>query len=320
VSWVEKLEPLLLAGAAMIGLFLGYFSPFGAYGVHLVQPLLILMLLGIFWEIPLNELRRSFADLKFASTSLVINFIWTPCLGFILAKIFLSSSPELQIGYIMLLVTPCTDWYLIFTAMAKGNVPLSASILPINLLLQLLLLPIYLGLFTGLSGQSDPLILVFQIITVLLVPLLAARALVRLARDKPDLKAFFQKVFSGSRFWYLFLAVLCMFASEGGAIVEESDTFLLLLAPVLLFFFINFIFVRGVASALEFNYQNSVSLNLTTLARNSPVALVVAIGAFPDRHLIALALIIGPLIELPVLALIAKILLFMGNKKENSLK
>ena len=44
----------------------------------------------------------------------------------------------------MLMVTPCTDWYLVFTGVAKGNVPLSTSILPINLILQILLLPIFL--------------------------------------------------------------------------------------------------------------------------------------------------------------------------------
>ncbi len=44
----------------------------------------------------------------------------------------------------MLMVTPCTDWYLLFTGIARGNVPLSASILPMNLILQLALLPLYL--------------------------------------------------------------------------------------------------------------------------------------------------------------------------------
>ncbi len=47
----------------------------------------------------------------------------------------------------MLMVTPCTDWYLIFTEIAKGNVALSTAILPVNLILQVLLLPIYLFLF-----------------------------------------------------------------------------------------------------------------------------------------------------------------------------
>ena len=53
---------------------------------------------------------------------------------------------------------------------------------------------------------------------------------------------------------------------------------------------------------MHLSYKDTVSLSLTTLARNSPVALAIAVTAFPDEPLIALALVIGPLIELPVLA------------------
>ena len=68
---------------------------------------------------------------------------------------------------------------------------------------------------------------------------------------------------------------------------------------------------------MKLNYEDSVALNLTTLARNSPIALAIAVATFPDRPLISLALIIGPLIELPVLFFIAKILL---NIREKQLK
>ncbi|MDR1109250.1 MAG: bile acid:sodium symporter [Deltaproteobacteria bacterium] len=271
------------------------------------------MLIGVFWDIPFKSLGQGFADIKFAATSLAINFIWIPILGFILARIFLGSSTDLRIGYVMLLVTPCTDWYLVFTAMARGNVPLSASILPLNLIVQLLLLPVYLWLCGGLYGRSDPLALAWQVVLVLLVPLLAARVLARLGRGR--LGGLLRAVFPGARFWYLFLAVLCMFASEGGAIVGQPDIFLLLLAPVLLFFALNFVLVQMAASLMRFGFRDAVSLGLTTLARNSPVALTVAIGAFPDRPKVALALIIGPLVELPVLAVVARILLIMGRRK-----
>lgn len=48
---------------------------------------------------------------------------------------------------------------------------------------------------------------------------------------------------------------------------------------------------------------------MTTIARNSPIALAIVVTAFPDQPLIALALIIGPLIELPVLAIVSQGLL-----------
>ncbi|MEC3605392.1 arsenic resistance protein, partial [Bacillus cereus] len=58
------------------------------------------------------------------------------------------------------------------------------------------------------------------------------------------------------------------------------------------------------------------SLSLTTLARNSPVALAIAVTAFPDEPLIALALVIGPLIELPVLAFVSQVLLLIKKKRQ----
>ena len=130
MSIIEKLEPVLLALAALAGLASGRLTPWGDAMGKLVQPLLIAMLLGVFWDIPLKDLKKGFQDVKFAGASLAINFIWIPVMGWLLALALLAGEPELRIGFIMLLVTPCTDWYLVFTAMARGNVPLSASILP----------------------------------------------------------------------------------------------------------------------------------------------------------------------------------------------
>ena len=107
-----------------------------------------------------------------------------------------------------------------------------------------------------------------------------------------------------------------MFASQGKVLIDNLEILLVLLIPVLLFFVINFIVGRLVGKIINLNYEDSVSLNLTTLARNSPIALAIAVAAFPDKPLIALALIIGPLIELPVLFLVTKILLFIKVKEK----
>ena len=74
----------------------------------------------------------------------------------------------------MLMVTPCTDWYLIFTEIAKGNVALSTAILPVNLILQVLLLPIYLFLFAGVMKTVELSVLVESIVIVIVFPFLLA--------------------------------------------------------------------------------------------------------------------------------------------------
>ncbi|WP_292487069.1 arsenic resistance protein [Methanohalobium sp.] len=63
----------------------------------------------MFLQIPLNQLKNSFRNFKFAGISLAINFILNPLLAFILGFVFLQDSPALWIGFIMLMVIPCTD-------------------------------------------------------------------------------------------------------------------------------------------------------------------------------------------------------------------
>jgi len=67
---------------------------------------------------------------------------------------------------------------------------------------------------------------------------------------------------------------------------------------------------------MKFPTPDKVSLSLTTLARNSPIALAIAMTAFIDKPLIALTLVIGPLLELPILAIITQLLL-LKNKAGN---
>ncbi|WP_416173560.1 arsenic resistance protein, partial [Clostridium perfringens] len=117
--------------------------------------------------------------------------------------------------------------------------------------------------------------------------------------------------------YFLNIAIIAMFASQGKVLLENYQVLFILLVPILVFFILNFIVGRLVGKAIKLNYQDSVSLSLTTLARNSPIALAIAVASFPDKPLISLALIIGPLIELPVLFLISKILLGIKLKQES---
>ena len=227
---------------------------------------------------------------------------------------FLSDYPALWLGFILLLITPCTDWYLIFTSIAKGNVSLSTSILPINLILQIVLLPVYFLLFAGTVEGIDLMNAVESVIFVLFVPLILANLIRYLFKNR---KTFLENklipFFASSQIVFLCLAVVAMFASQGYYLLNNTDVILLILFPLLLFFIINFIVAQTVGKLFKFSYQNLVSLNMTIIARNSPVALAIVVTAFPTEPLIALVLIIGPLIELPVLALLAQSLLRIKN-------
>ena len=69
-----------------------------------------------------------------------------------------------------------------------------------------------------------------------------------------------------------------------------------------------------ISKKLNFSYEEYASLTFTTLARNSPLALAIAISSFANNELIAISLVIGPLIELPVLYIVSRILLSIKEK------
>ncbi|MDR1922123.1 MAG: bile acid:sodium symporter, partial [Candidatus Adiutrix sp.] len=309
MSLFEKLQTFFIIGSAAVGLLIGQSRPAAAAAGAVVTPALMCMLFGLFLGVPLQELRRSFFDLRFTLTSLTVNFIWTPALGWLLGGLFLADSPALRLGFVMLLVTPCTDWYLAFTAVARGNVSLSAAVLPLNLLLQVLLLPLYLFLFAGLGGQLDWAPLAKSVALALVLPFGLARAVRGGLKAGGRAEVWLNKIFADGQLRFLCLAICAMFASQAAHLAGRAEVFVTLLWPLMLFFIINFILVRLLARVLKFSFADSVSLSLVTLARNSPIALAIAVTAFPAEPLIALALVIGPLIELPFLGLVSQALL-----------
>ena len=153
MSFLTKFQPLFIVLSAFAGIALGRLSPpLGRHAESFIKIFLMLMLFFVFLNVAAREITKSFLNLGFSISALTINFISTPLFAWALSKIFLDGQSDLQIGFIMLLVTPCTDWYLIFTGAANGNVPLGASILPLNLILQILLF-VLRGLIPRPSGR-----------------------------------------------------------------------------------------------------------------------------------------------------------------------
>ncbi|KZS47896.1 arsenic resistance protein [Paenibacillus glucanolyticus] len=319
MSLFEKLQTLIIMGAVGIGLLLGQLPAASGYAEYVIVPFLLLMLYGLFLTIPLRQLTQAFKNIRFLGSSTIINFIWTPLLAWVLGAVFLSDYPALWIGFIMLMVTPCTDWYLVFTSIAKGNVPLSTSVLPINLILQVLLLPLYLLLFAGTIETMRMTTIMESVLLVLVVPFTLAHLTRFLLREKKEVLD--QKLvpfFAKAQIMFLSLAIVAMFASQGSYLLKNLEMIYILIVPILIYFTVNYVPGSLVGRMLRFSYEDSVSLHLTIIARNSPVALAIAVTAFPDQPLIALALVIGPLIELPVLAVVSQLLLFTRRMKPKS--
>ncbi|WP_436374787.1 arsenic resistance protein [Cytobacillus sp. BC1816] len=315
MNLIEKLYTLIIFLAVVIGISIGQAELIRANAESFIMPLLAAMLYITFLQIPIEDIKIAFKNIKFTYTSIIINFVWTPILAWLLAMVFLGDTPTLYIGFIMLMVTPCTDWYLIFTGIAKGNVALSTAILPLNLILQVILLPIYLLIFGRTTGVIELEFLIESILAVLIIPLVLAVLTKILLKTKNQLRESLVSNLSVLPIVFLSFAIAAMFASQGQLLLNHLDLLWKITIPVLLFFIINLFFSQRAGQLMRFPNSDRASLSLTTLARNSPIALAIAMTAFPDQPLIALTLVVGPLLELPILAVITHILLFITKEK-----
>ncbi|PMB09055.1 arsenic resistance protein [Fischerella thermalis CCMEE 5273] len=317
MGWLERLQTVILMGSILVGLGIGQVEGLANGAERLILPFLLVLLIGVFVQVPLKDVRKALLNIRlFTAASVGINFVVTPVAAAGIGFLFLRDMPELWIGLVMLMVTPCTDWYLVFTSLARGNMALSTAILPLNLILQIVLLPVYLWFLTGESHQVEPGALWESVVAVLVIPLIVSR-LIRWGlfrhSGKSGLK---EKVVNGINaipLVFLNLTIAAMFASQGTVLLQHPSLLWELLLPILVMFLLLFVIGRVVARLLHFSYPDRVSLHFTTLARNSPVALAIALTAFSGQPLIALALVIGPLIELPVLFLFSRLFLHFRN-------
>jgi ACR3 family arsenite efflux pump ArsB len=318
MTFVEKAQSFIILAAVIGGLALGQVPVVAQNAANFILPLLMLMLLGVFLHVPLHDFKTAFQFRRVAFASLAINFLWTPLFAWLLGRLFLSDQPALWVGFLMLMVTPCTDWYLVFTGISKGNLSFSTALLPVNLVLQLLFLPIYLFVLAGAVVPLNLGLILESIGLVLLLPFFAASVLQYLiVRYRSDfwLEQRVLPLVQTAQIVLLAFAIIAVFASKGQTIMQRPQLLLHLLLPVLLFFGSNLALAFVVSKWLKSTYENFVSLSYTTLARNSPIALAIAVVAFPGEPLVALALVIGPLIELPVLALISQVLLWIKRRR-----
>lgn len=306
---IEKIEPIILIFAIVIGLITSNIHILSNNTGNLINLFLCIMLYGLFLEVPLKNLKKSFTNIKFTSTTLIINFIWTPLFGYFLGNLFLNGNIDIFIGFFMLILTPCTDWYLVFTKMAKGDLNLSLSLLPINLILQIILLPVYLIIFFSSNNSMSYTDLGYSLLIVIVIPFILAQLTKAILNDDINEKA--SDFFSNYQIVFLALAVFAIFNSTGELLFKNLNSVLTIFIPLIIFFITNTIIDLLLSEKINFTYEEYASLTMTTLARNSPLALAIAINSFPGRELIAIALVIGPLIELPVLYIVSRFVLYI---------
>ncbi|MER2265684.1 arsenic resistance protein [Methylobacterium oxalidis] len=113
-----------------------------------INPALALMLFVTFLQVPLPELGRAFARVRFLAALLAANFIVVPLLVAGLIQ-FLPASPMLRLGVLMVLLTPCIDYVVTFAHLGRSDAKMLLASTPALLIVQMALLPVYLTAFLG---------------------------------------------------------------------------------------------------------------------------------------------------------------------------
>ncbi len=151
-----------------------------------INPALAAMLFVTFLQIPLAELRRVLTQGRFIAALLTTNFFVIPLLVAGLAQ-FLPPDPMIRLGVLLVLLTPCIDYVVTFAHIGKADARLLLATTPVLLILQMILLPVFLGLFLGFEItnilQTGPFIGAF--VWLIAMPLLLAALLQAWAARSP---------------------------------------------------------------------------------------------------------------------------------------
>ncbi|OIN43481.1 arsenic resistance protein [Pseudomonas azotoformans] len=265
----------------------------------LVTPAIAVLMYAMFLQIPFLDLRQGLGNKRFLSALLLANFILVPLLVWALTQ-SLVGRPALLVGALLVLLTPCIDYVVVFTHIGKGDSRLMLAATPVLLLLQLALLPLYLGLMLGPQSEVvvavGPFVEAFLLLIVL--PMILAVLTTSLARRSSVFNAW-----SSAWAWLpvpaMALVLFVVIGSQITSVVRDINL-LLPVIPVYIGFLLLAPLMGALASrlfALPAATARAVTFSAST--RNSLVVLPLALALPEDvRGLAATAVILQTLVEL----------------------
>ncbi|GAA5231951.1 arsenic resistance protein [Verticiella sediminum] len=307
-SWISV---LLIAGI-VAGAVIGHMWPAAGelLGSRVDATLLVLVTL-LFFGVRFEAIVRAWGNLRFLGLTLLATYVLVPAIGYAIASVVLAAHPLFMVGLVIYFMSPCTDWFLGFTRLAHGNVALGTALIPINMVVQLLLYPVYLHLFTRGPVEVDAGIIGNTLLHWFLAPLAVAvlahyglRRLVGTQRFGRLLHRVDQAVP-----WVIALLVMEIFAANIAVILEHRSVFTWVLLGVFIFFVFTYFLGEGISRLGRLAYPEHALLTMSIAARNAPLMLAVTMAALPGQPLIYAALVIGMLVEFPHLTVLQRVLL-----------
>lgn len=295
---LERQQVWIYLGAIVLGLLMGLGWP-GLSGLFeaLLWPTLMLLLYATFLQVPLLHLREAFADHRFIAAIVLGNFILLPAVAWGLVQ-WLPPEPALRLGVLLVLLVPCTDWFITFSQLGGGNTPRAIAVTPINLLLQLLLLPFYLWLMMGDElATAISLANVWPALLVVALPLAAAVLSERWIEARPARAALREQL----AWWpvpLLGLVVLLIAGAQVGVMRGAIGLLVVVVPLFVLFLLLAALLAKVLAMLLALPVDQGRTLAFSLGTRNSFVVLPFAIALPAGWEVVAVVIVAQSLVEL----------------------
>lgn len=142
----EKRQILIYFAAVLLGALVGVSFVHATRLEAVINPALALMLFVTFLQVPLTALGQAMRNLRFLGALLAVNFLAVPLMVAGLIP-FAPADPLIRIGVLIVLLCPCIDYVVTFSHLGRADARLLLAATPVLLLAQMLLLPLYLGVF-----------------------------------------------------------------------------------------------------------------------------------------------------------------------------
>jgi ACR3 family arsenite transporter len=261
---------------------------------------LFIMMYPAMTNVRVEDLGKAFRSPRQLFIVLFFNFLIAPFWMLLLANTFLQSGSDLHTGLVLYGLAPCIAMVIVFTFLALGNNALAIVLVAINSIMQMILIPVYAKLLLGKVG-FDVLLVGESVILYLGLPLLAGFFTRKFGVQRYGEEGFNKvKVYLDSlAIIGLLFTLIVMFALKGDIILESPGIIIKMAVPMTIFFWSIFAVVYLVSRKLGLNYEDSVACAFNSTGRDFEIAIAIAITAFNPA--VALATVVGPLIEVPVM-------------------
>jgi len=214
-------------------------------------------------------------------------------------------------GAILLGAAPCTAMVFVWSHLTKGNPAYTVVQVATNDLIILVAFTPIVALLLGISGIKIPWnTLLLSVVLFVVIPL-AGGALTRYRVIKRKGEEYFNNSFipkfSNVTIGGLLLTLVIIFAFQGNVILHNPLHIILIAVPLTIQTFLIFFIAYLAARKLKLSHDIAAPAGMIGASNFFELAVAVAISLFGVTSPVALATIVGVLVEVPVMLTLVKI-------------